>query len=98
MSDEAYRIEIVQVGKMDEAPTCAVHALEKIGQCEPFCYTLLILRRIDPLSIRHVFITPWGPYNTGNISLFRHANLYVLKRGWAYMLGLEEDLPRLPDM
>lgn len=128
---------------MDEAPTCAVHALEKIGEYEPFCYTLLILRRardeeviiintgspeeishirkawqdwdarchferrndmkvanilaargIDPLSVRHVFITPWGPYSTGNISLFRNAKLYVLKRGWAYLLGLEEDLPR----
>ncbi|MCY3781815.1 MAG: hypothetical protein OXG78_15985 [Chloroflexi bacterium] len=145
MNDEAYRIEIVQVGKMDEVPTCAVYALEKIGEYEPFCYTMLILRRyhddevviintgfpeeishirkawqdwdarcrferaedmkvanilaargIDPLSVRHVFITPWGPYNTGNISLFRNANLYVLKRGWAYLLGLEENLPRLP--
>ena len=145
MNDEAYRIEIVQVGRMDEAPTCAVYALEKIGEYEPFCYTMLILRRarddeiiiintgfpeaishirkawqdwdarclfertddmkianilaarsIDPLSVRHVFITPWGPYNTGNISLFRNANLYVLKRGWAYLLGLEENLPRLP--
>ena len=130
---------------MDEAPTCAVFALEKIGEYEPFCYTMLILRRhrdaeviiintgfpdaighirqawqdwdarcrleraddmkvasilaargIDPLSVRHVFITPWGPYNTGNISLFRNANLYVLKRGWAYLLGLEDNLPRLP--
>ena len=30
---------------MDEAPTCAVYALEKIGEYEPFCYTMLILRR-----------------------------------------------------
>lgn len=145
MNQERYKIEIVLVGKMDAVPTAAVYALEKIGEYERFCYTMLILRRerdaeviiintgfpeeishirkawqdwdarcwferkdemkianilaargIDPLSVRHVFLTPWGPYNTGNISLFLNASLYVLKRGWAYLMGLEEDLPRLP--
>lgn len=40
MNDKAYRIEIVQVGKMDEAPTCAVYTLEKFGEYEPFCYAM----------------------------------------------------------
>ena len=145
MNGDTYQIEIVQVGKMDEVPTCAVYTLEKIGEYEPFCYTMLILRRerdaeviiintgfpeevghirqawldwdvrcvlertndmmvanilaarsINPQSVRHVFISPWGPYNTGNISLFCDAHFYVLKRGWAYLLGLEANLPRLP--
>ena len=57
---------------------------------------ILAARAIDPLSVRHLFLTPWGPYNTGNISLFANARIYVLKRGWAYLMGLEEDLPPLP--
>jgi len=35
----------VPVGKLDEAPTCAVCALEKIGEVEPDCHTKLILPR-----------------------------------------------------
>lgn len=145
MTGDAYRIEAVQVGRMDEVPTCAIFSLESIGQYEAFCYTMLILRRhrdnevviintgfpeeishirkawrdwdarcvferphhmkianilaardIDPLSVKHLFLTPWGPYNTGNISTFSNANIYVLKRGWAYLMGLETDLPPLP--
>ena len=145
MTDDTYRIAIVQVGSMDEVPSCAIFSLENIGLYEPFCYTMLILRRhrdheiviintgfpeeiahirkswqdwdarciferpddmkitnllvtrdIDPLSVRHLFLTPWGPYNTGNISMFSHAKIYVLKLGWTYLMGMEEDLPPLP--
>ena len=35
----------MQVGKMDGAPACAIYSLENIGVYEPFCYTMLILRR-----------------------------------------------------
>ncbi len=37
MTDDTYRIEIVQVGKLDAAPTCAIYSLENIGVYEPFC-------------------------------------------------------------
>jgi glyoxylase-like metal-dependent hydrolase (beta-lactamase superfamily II) len=139
---DLYRIEIVRVGQMAEVPTCAIYTLEKIGQYEPFCYTLCILRSdrriilintgfpadvdairqdwidtdarcilerpdsmrienilaergIAPAQVTDVFLTPFGPYNTGNISLFRNASIYMLRRGWAYLMGLDEDLPRL---
>lgn len=55
--------------------------------------TILAERGIDPLAVEAVFITPWGPYNTGNISRFPNAALYALKRGWAYLMGLDPDLP-----
>jgi len=54
---------------------------------------ILASRGIDPLAVEAVFITPWGPYNTGNISLFANAEIFALKRGWAYMMGLDPDLP-----
>ena len=44
MTDDTYRIEIVQVGRMDEVPSCAIFSLENIDLYEPFCYTMLILR------------------------------------------------------
>ena len=45
MSDDSYRVEIVQVGKMDEVPASAIYMLEQIGEYQPFCYAMLILRR-----------------------------------------------------
>ena len=65
MSDETYHIEIAQVGKMDEAPTCAVYALEKIGEYEAFCYTMLIPRRHRAAEV--IIINTGFPDEIGHI-------------------------------
>lgn len=60
--------------------------------------TILAEHGVHPAAVTDLFLTPLGPYNTGNISLFRRANIHPLKRGWAYAVGLEDDLPRLPEV
>jgi glyoxylase-like metal-dependent hydrolase (beta-lactamase superfamily II) len=55
---------------------------------------ILAARGIDPDSVEAVFLTPIGPYNTGNISLFRNARIFISRRGWAHQMGLDDGLPR----
>jgi len=72
----------------DEDPRCRFERTEAMR-----VEAILAGRRIDPGAVEAVFITPWGPYNTGNISRFPNARIFALKRGWAHLMGLDPDLP-----
>ena len=72
----------------DDDPRCVL-----VRTSEMRIETILAARNIDPLTVYAVFLTPWGTYNSGNISRFANAAIYALRRGWAYLVRLELDLP-----
>lgn len=75
----------------EEDPRCVLVRTEDMRVA-----SILRERNIDPAAVEAVFLTPFGPYNTGNISMFPNARLFALRRGWAHLMGVDEGLPRSP--
>lgn len=66
---ETYRVQVLRIGHMPEAPCCGVRMMSRPGDYEPFCYTMLVARS----SRRTVVVNAGFPEDIAPLAAFWRA-------------------------